>query len=113
MRQELRLDADSVVAHANGDAAAIDDDVELDGAAVGRVLRGVVQHVAEDLAQARKVAKHPDRRLRHLHGQRVALRVDERPNDLDAVLENLAELHGLAMPPADKPLIVAGNRCKI
>ena len=83
VRQELRLDADSVVAHANADAAAVGRDVQLDVAAVGRVLGGVVQHVAEDLAQAREVAEHPDRRVGHVDRQRVALRIDERPHDLE------------------------------
>src|SRR5687767_8295102 len=69
VRQELRLDTDAVVAHAHGHAAPIDEDVELDGTAVGRVLGRVVQNVAENLAQPREIAEHPDGSVGRVNGE--------------------------------------------
>src|SRR5690606_30443914 len=79
------------------DAAVIDRDAELDPAVLGRVLRRVVQHIAENLAEPRVVTEYPDRRLGHVHDECMALGVDERANGLDAVRYDAPELYGLAI----------------
>jgi len=56
------VDADAVVADAHDDPARLARDVDFEPAVVRRVLRRVVQQVAEHLRQSREIALHPDRR---------------------------------------------------
>ena len=66
-RQQLRRNADAVVAHADLDVASPSRSrAEHDAAARVGVLRGVVEQVAEHLRQAREIALHVERVVGHV-----------------------------------------------
>jgi len=95
--QQLRLDADAMVAHANHRAIALDARVQLDLRALLAVLRRVVQQVGDDLREPREVAVQPQRLRERAHVQRLAACFEVRLRRLDAVRDHRIEVDLLAL----------------
>ena len=97
MRQQLRVDADAVVAYGDHGLAAVGGGAELDAAAFAGVLGAVVEQVADHLREAREIAVHPDRRAWQVDEQRVPLGIEQSARGFHAMLDHLAELDRLLL----------------
>ena len=98
---------DAPVAHPHDRLAILDRCLDLDRAAGARVLRGVVQQVAEHLDQARRIGVDEDRAAGAGHREPLRPLRHERPADLDGPLDDRREIEHL---PAQRDLPLAHAR---
>ena len=92
VRQHVGRNADAGVGHRDGGHAAVHRRSHADLTAARRVLRCVGQHVREHLLEPRRVGVRPHRPIRQVDGERVAVRVDGRPDRLNRAVQHRAEI---------------------
>ena len=96
VRQHAVGNADPVVLHAHDDVGARGGCVDADVSAAGRVLDGVVQQVVEHLHEPRRVRVGPERHVRQIQLNAVALSLDDRPRRVDRGVQHGAQVDPLA-----------------
>ena len=88
-RQHGRRNAEARVLHRHHRLAGLAPGAEDDPAALGRVLRGVVEQVGDHLHQPGRIGAHGQRLgRRQPQAQLLTPRLDQRPAGLDRVLQH-------------------------
>ncbi len=94
LRQHLGGDPDARVADADAYLVGVARGGDRDGTAWRRVACSVGEQVGDDLRDARRIDEHRQARARHVDGERVRSRFEERARHLDTPRDDVGRLDG-------------------